>query len=41
VSNGGSSGSDLGTELAKDLIRQLPIKEATLPAAGPTGPDSE
>jgi hypothetical protein len=37
VSNGGSTGNDLGAELAKELISQLPIKEATLPAVRPTG----
>jgi hypothetical protein len=37
VSNGGLTGNDLGAELAKELISQLPIKEATLPAVRPTG----
>ncbi|WP_211476032.1 DUF4393 domain-containing protein [Acidiphilium multivorum] len=32
-----SSGNDLGTEIAKELIRQLPIRDATLSAAQQTG----
>jgi Abortive infection alpha len=30
-------GNDLSTELARELVRQLPIKDATLPAAKQTG----